>query len=61
MLVVPCSAKTLAAIASGFAQNLLCWAADVTLKERRKLVLALRKTPLYAIHLRNVLTLSEMG
>lgn len=61
MIVVPCSMKAAASIACGLASNLVGRAADVTLKERRQLIIVPRETPLNSIHLRNLLTLSEMG
>lgn len=60
MLIVPCSMKTIAGIHSGYAENLVLRAADVTMKEQRPLVLAARETPLSAIHLRNLQELATV-
>src|SRR5438309_7578665 len=61
MIVAPCSMRSLGEIAHGITSNLLTRAADVVLKERRRLILVARETPLHAIHLRNMVTLAEMG
>ena len=61
MVVVPCSMGSIAAISHGLASNLLLRAADVCLKERRKLVVVPRETPLHAVHLENMLTLARVG
>ena len=61
MIVAPCTVKTMSALANSYAENLLVRAGDVTLKEKKKLVLLVRETPLHLGHLRNMERLTEMG
>lgn len=61
MVVIPCSIKTMGALAHSYSENLIIRAGDVTLKERKRLVLVVRETPLHLGHLRNMVQLTEMG
>jgi 4-hydroxy-3-polyprenylbenzoate decarboxylase len=61
MVIIPCTMKTLAGIAHGYADNLILRAADVTLKERRKMIVVPRETPLSIVHLRNMLEVAKLG
>lgn len=61
MVIIPCSMRTVAEIAMGLSSNLLTRAADVTLKEKRRLIVVPRETPLHAVHLKNLLSIAELG